>query len=116
MAQVVIDTNVFLSIFELETDFITEIESNYGKNLVTLQSVLDELVLKGQNGRMALQLLEKRKIRIFEHKPDLPVDDQLLSYCEANSAILATQDARLVERAKHKHLKTISIRQRTLVR
>ena len=115
MVEIVIDTNIFLSIFELKVDFLTQIQEKYGRHIVTLQHVVDELAIKGTNGRMALDLIAKRNIKIIEYRPELPADDALLHFCTEKQAILATQDATLAKRGQHKHLKILRIRQRGIV-
>lgn len=115
MAQVIIDANVLLSVFELNHDFITDIRKQY-PDIATLSVVVDELAKRGdKKGKMALQLIEKANIPVISTQLNIDVDTTLLDFCVSNSAILATQDKRLKERAKQKALKTLGIRQKKYI-
>ncbi len=110
--KIFIDTNIFLSIFELKQDLLEEIESKYGKNnLITSNIVIEELKNKQKKGKMALTLIEKRNIQIEKFDGDLKADNAILEHCKQKDYVLATNDRELLIRAKQKHLKTIRIRQ-----
>ena len=114
MTQILIDTNMFLSIFELNVDLISRIEDNYGKNKVfTLDIVTDELKNKGKHGQAALQLIQALQIPVETYKGDKQADEAILDYAEQHNCILATQDKELAQKAKRKALKTLRIRSKS---
>ena len=118
MVQAVIDSNILLSVFELNHDFISEIRKDY-PDIATISAVVSELERRtDKNGKMAVQLISKSQILVIDF-PSLDasetVDSLLLRYCEASGAVLVTQDKELKERAKRKHLKTLGIRQRRYI-
>lgn len=113
MTLIILDTNILLSIFELKYDILDDIEMQYGKKaLATISIVEDELKTKGKKGQMALKLLQKKEIPIIQYEGEYTADDAILDFCVKNTAILATQDRQLQQRAKNKHLKTLKIRQK----
>lgn len=116
MTTAILDTNILLSVFELNHDFIEEVKKQC-PNIATLSVVVEELKLRtDKNGKMALQLVQKANISVIDVKLQESVDSTLLAYCEAHNCILVTQDKELRERAKQKALKTLGIRQRRYIK
>ncbi|MFT4326984.1 MAG: PIN domain-containing protein [Candidatus Woesearchaeota archaeon] len=120
MVPVVVDTNMFLSIFELKLDILSLIDQECGVGkYCTISLVVDELrKMRDKHAVMALHVLQNVPIydvSLDESKGVKTVDDALLHFCEENKAILATQDKELINRAKSKHLKTMQIRQKKYI-
>ena len=108
--DIFIDTNILLSIFELNKDFLNNLK---GHRLITSTTVVDELSKKGKQGELAIKLLDLKKIEIVPYLGNLKADDAILDICVTNSYALATSDKGLKKRAKNKHLKIIDIRNKS---
>ena len=115
MQDVIIDTNIFISVFELKKDFISELEKSY-TSIKTLSVVIDELEQRKDSfGKMALKLIAIRNISVIPVEISQNTDTTILEYCLKHNAILCTQDKNLKQQAKNKHLKTIGIRQKEYI-
>ena len=111
MTLVVIDTNMFLSCFELRIDILSQLREQYGANSIcTLDCVIDELKKEDKKYAFALKLAQSVLVHHYEGQAQT-VDDAILDFAREKNAIIASQDAELVKKAKNKHLKTIGIRQ-----
>lgn len=109
--DILLDTNILLSIFEIKLDILRLIDEEFGVGkYFTLPQVIGELQqMRSKESVMALQLARRIPLKAYESTK--PVDDALIDYCEANSCMLATQDVELQQKAKSKHLKVVGIRQ-----
>lgn len=110
--KVLVDTNFFLSVFELGFDTLSALEEKYGvSNVLTSSVVLDELSRKGRAGKLALSLIKRRSVNVEEYLGEQDYDDAILEHCVSKGYVLATQDRGLVLRAKKAGVKTVGIRQ-----
>lgn len=109
MADVIIDTNMFLSVIELKLDIITLIQEHGTPG--TLDLVLNELDKPGAKYAYARKMAETVRILPYDGT-ETAVDAALIDYCERHNCILVSQDAALISLAKRKHLKTLGIRQK----
>lgn len=115
--NVLIDTNFFIDLlrFKISLDEISElIMEKY--DLSTLDSVVDELnkisnkkTRDSQYARLALELIENRKIKIL--KINGGADDTILKLADKNT-VVATNDRELRKMLKRKGTKTIYIKSR----
>ena len=121
MVKVLLDTNILISIFELNLDILGLINKEFGKEkYFTLDLIVNELkMINTKNAKMAIKLIDKmipvEKFNLNGIKSNKikkkSVDECLIDYSMENSCILATQDAELIKKAKSKHLKILQIRQ-----
>lgn len=107
--RVILDTNFVISLAKFKVE-MNEIEDLIGKHqLFTLDLVLRELRrISGKNSRLALKLIEAKKVRILSAK-EKNVDEAMISLANKNT-IIATNDARLRKKLKNLGIKTIYLR------
>lgn len=110
MLNIVLDTDFLLSSIEFKVDIFTELKRicNFPYQIAVLDKTLEELENK-KNSKLALNLIEKNKVKAITTKKDKIVDDLLL---EQNNIIVATQDKALKEKLKKRRLPIITIRQK----
>ncbi|MBI2583852.1 MAG: hypothetical protein HYW25_04245 [Candidatus Aenigmarchaeota archaeon] len=115
----IIDSNFLLVPYQFKVDVINEIKS-LGFQPLLLSCVVEELrSISGNKGKagsaakIALELIEKKKLRI--EKAECPADAAILNYSVMNKCAVATNDVRLIRKLKSNGIKVIRLRQKKLV-
>lgn len=119
MKKIILDTNFLLIPFQFDIDIFLEIEriADFKYELFIVDKTVDELnkIIKEQKGqnkeaaKIALALLENKKIKKLKTTEDLDVDSILL---KQKGAIIATQDIILKRKLMKSGIKTITLRQK----
>ena len=113
MKKIILDTNFLLIPAQFHVDIFSEIQRivDFPYQLCVLDKTLDELkkIIAQQPGqhkaaaKLALALLENKKVKILKTISPLYVDDLLVEYSHAGS-IIATQDILLKKRLKKPYI------------
>jgi rRNA-processing protein FCF1 len=111
MTKIVLDTNFVTVPFDLWVDIYAELDRIIDEKyeLVFPKVALKELE-KLKNGKMALQLMKRKGVKVVETPRAKSVDDAILGYAKAQKAILATNDAGLRKKALKNGLAIITLR------
>ncbi len=114
MTKILLDTNFCMIPFQFKVDIFTEIKRIVDGNYVVcvLDKTIDELnelvkIGKGKNkinAKLALQLLNKKKVKIIKTKSEKYVDDLIVDLV-GDDWIVCTQDIGLRKRLKIKNNK-----------
>lgn len=111
MRKILLDTNFLLIPAQFNIDIFSEINRicQFKYKLYVLDKIIDELKsiqkdkrqkLKNKKAaKLALQLIEAKKVNIIKTKQDKPVDDLIAAL---KGYIIATQDINLKKRLKAK--------------
>jgi len=117
--KIVLDTNFLMSVFELKIDIFEEIfrviPSKY--DLFVVEGTIKELekfinsplLSKKQAAKLALKLINLKKIKVLKAKDSELVDDTLIGL---DGYIIATMDAALKRELRKKDTQILSIRQK----
>ena len=119
MKTILLDTNFCMIPFQFNIDIFTEIHRicDFPYQIVVLETTIKELdkIMKEQKGKhkldakLAKLLLETNNVKVI--KAEGRVDDALASM-DPQMAIIATQDAKLIQRFRSKKGKVITMRQK----
>ena len=112
-----LDTNFLMIPGKFKVDVFEELK-RFGKpEVFTLECVINELKRlssgKGKNAihaKVALQLLEKNKVKILSSKEN--TDSEILKIAEKNDFVVCTQDRALRKRLVSKGIKVVFLRQK----
>lgn len=113
MIKIILDTNFAVIPFQFKVDIYSEIDRIFDEQyeLVFPEICLKELE-KLKAGKAGLELMKKKNVK-FEKTPSAKtVDDSILSYAKASSAVVATQDRELKKKALKNGLSVISLRKK----
>lgn len=119
MKKIILDTNFLLIPSKFKVDIFSEIKRicDFNYNLFIIDKTIDEIkkiieFQKGENkkaAKIALQLIENKKIGVIKTDEDLDVDSLLL---KQKNAIVATQDMVLKGKLKENKMRIITLRQK----
>ena len=119
MKTILLDTNFCMIPFQFNIDIFTEIHRicDFPYQIVVLETSIKELdkIMQEQKGKhkldakLAKLLLETNNVKVI--KAEGRVDDALASM-DPQMAIIATQDAKLIQRFRSKKGKVITMRQK----
>ena len=120
MKKIILDTNFLMAVGQFKVDIFSEIYRicNFNYQLFIIGKTVDELkkiIQSRQKGKdkatakLALAIINAKKLKILKTKEDKPVDDLIL---DVNDAIVATTDKELINRLKEKKAKIIRLRQK----
>lgn len=111
MKKIIIDTNAWMAIYELNIDIFTALRDNldFPYEIYVLQGTIDELkkIISEQRGRfkqaalLSLGLIDNKKVKIINETGD--VDDLLVEHSHKENLIL-TQDCELKKRLNKPYL------------
>jgi len=122
MQKIVLDTSILLSVFELKIDIFEEIRKacDFNYELCIVDGTKNELeklingpsLSKKQAAKFAMQILEKKQLKVLETGKQQHVDDLLVAL---DDCIVATVDKELKRRLKEKGTRILAIRQKKYV-
>ncbi|HLC56600.1 MAG TPA: ribonuclease VapC [Candidatus Nanoarchaeia archaeon] len=110
--RIILDTNFLIHSINYKIDIFAEIDritNNY--SLFIVDKTIDELKkLNSQPSKLALKLLEFKKIKIIKTEEKY-ADDAIVNISD-DKTIVATQDKELKQRLKKRNIKLMVIRQK----
>jgi len=119
MKTIILDTNFLLIPSQFKIDIFSEIDRicDFNYEIFILDKTIDEIkkIIKEQRGKhkkaakIALALIERKRIKKIKTNEDLDVDSLLL---KQKNAIIATQDIELKRKLKKNRIKIITLRQK----
>lgn len=122
MRKILLDTNILLAPYQFKVDIFSEIERicNFNYRLYVLDKTIDELkdVIGKQRGKhkeaakIALQLLDLKKVKIIKTNSGKKTDDIILDYAKKEGCLVATQDKDLKRRLINHGIEVIVVRQK----
>ena len=121
--KILLDTKFLLIPAQFNVDIFSEIQRicYFKYEVFIMDKSLKELdnIVKNQKGaqkeaaKLAISLVDFKKINIIKSETDKYVDDALLELSDPEDTLIATQDKELKERAKAKGLKVITLKQKS---
>jgi rRNA-processing protein FCF1 len=116
--EILIDTNVFMASFSMKIDVFEELRKIGYNDFITLDLVVEELkdlkegsLRESKAARLALELIEKSRVRIIETRGH-NADDEILDYAGKNRISVATADRKLAVRLKRSGCRVVTLRQK----
>jgi len=123
--KIIIDTNFLLAPVEHKVDVFSKLKE-FGNDFIILSSSIRELKnlaknrgKKGIAARIALEIINKRKIRIVGISTRMHADAAIINYCKSwktrdpdAEIVVATNDLRLMKALKKHGVKIVRLRQR----
>ena len=120
--KVILDTNFLLVPYCYRVDIFSELSSTLssGYDIILPSSTICELKSlskrKGKEGlaaKLALKILELRKLEITVIETNLKPDNWILSFIQKEKAIICTNDKELKKKIKRFGLNVISLRSKS---
>ena len=121
MKRIILDTNFLLIPVQFKVDIFEEIRriSDFRYQLCIIDKSIDELkkiTLTGNTkdkaaAKLALKLVELKKIKKIETKSHKQVDELILDSAKKDDFV-ATQDKELKQKLKKRHIPIVILRQR----
>ena len=118
--KILLDTNFLMIPAQFRVDIFNELERicDFPYTICTLTSIKDELkkIIQEQKkkyreaAKIALELIENKKIEVLEPISEGFVDDQVLEIAESEGMCVATLDKELKKRIREKGLPLVSLR------
>ncbi len=115
---VVLDTNMLLAPTQFKADVYEQLKNTSpGKQLVTLQECVDELVKVGERkgmkrkAKLAMEIVQAKHLRVVWIGSKKGVDELLLDIGRKGAEI-ATNDSQLKKKLKMEGVKVVFLRQR----
>jgi len=110
LPEVLIDANFALIPVQFKLDIYSELDRVVQKKyqIVTLGPIIEE-IQKISGGRLALQMLENKEVRIIPTNTR-DVDDAIVEYAEKGKTIVCTNDKVLEDRLRQKGITVIYMR------
>ncbi|MBS3108256.1 hypothetical protein J4409_00110 [Candidatus Woesearchaeota archaeon] len=112
MRKIFFDTNILLS--KDKVDVFSELARicDFNYEVCVLDKTIDELKGKA-NGKLALSLINAKKVKIIKTKKDKNVDKLLLDLAEKDKImIVVTQDKELKRLLKEKNINIVTTKQK----
>ncbi len=118
---VVIDTNFLVIPAQFSVDIFAETERVIERRVefIVLSSVLREIEMMAHDSakvgeqrtfRLALELAKRCRIVEYASAEELSVDDQILAYASSIDGVLATNDRKLIEKARKQGIPVLRLR------
>jgi hypothetical protein len=112
--MVVLDTNFITLPTQFKVDIFGEIEKRLpGSKMVTVPQVIEELKRLGPDGKVGLEMLEKKGVEVIRKKGE--TDDALLELAVEKNAILCTNDKELKRRATARRVPVMFMRKKKIL-
>jgi len=113
VVEIVLDTNFITIPFDFRVDIYAEIERIVDEpyELVFPKICINE-ISRLKTGKGALDLMQKKGVKVVEIPLKKTVDDSIVSYANEHKAIIATQDAELRKKALKNSLSVITLREK----
>ena len=110
LPEVLIDANFALIPVQFKLDIYSELDRIVQRKyqIVTLEPITEE-IQKIAKGKLALQMLENKGVRIIPTSIR-DVDDAIVDYAERENAIVCTNDKELENRLREKGITVIYMR------